>query len=337
MRTSKKGGIGLTTSETKKYRLLDIFYRAMRGEEIVVQTLANDYGVTTKSISRDISEIRNFLAEKRDLVSHAELKYVSKSKSYQLEFENFLLSKELLAIIKVIIGSRALSQDELLEIINKLKAFTTVRDRKILEELIRKETFHYNEVKHDCNSVIDTLWQLTGCIHEKKEITISYWKQQRERVDRRLRPIAIMFSDYYFYLIGYRCDTNDGVPLFYRIDRIVNIVEHRTNFTLPRELSFDEGDLRNKIQFMYSGKPRKVRFSYTGPSVQAILDRIATARVIEKVGNTSIIEAETIGTGINMYLLAQGARVKALEPPEFVEEMRAEVIKMKALYEERLL
>lgn len=321
------------TADAKKYRLLDVFYRAMRGENIIVQELAKEYNVTTKSIARDLTDIRNFLAEKREVVSNAELKYLSSTKSHRIEFDNFLLSKELLAIIKILIGSRALSHEELLELIKKLKFFTTVRDRKILEDIIRKETRHYNEVKHDCNSVVDTLWQLTNCISGKKEITISYYKMQREKVKRRLKPVAIMFSDYYFYLIGYRCDINDTVPLFYRIDRIVNIVEHRTNFTLPRELSFDEGDLRNKIQFMYSGKPRKVKFSYTGPSVQAILDRIASARVIEKVGNTSIIEAETIGTGINMYLLSQGARVKALEPPEFVEEISAEVRKMLNIYE----
>lgn len=321
-------------SDAKRYRLLDIFFRAMRGEDIVVHSLAQDYGVTSKSISRDISDIRNFLAENRDLVDNVELKYMAKTKSHRLEFNNFLLSKELLAIIKILIGSRAFSHTELLEIIGKLKHFTTVSDRKLLEEIILKEIFHYNEVNHDCKSVIDTLWQLTRCIYDKREITISYYKMQREKVERRLRPIAVMFSEYYFYLIGYRCDTEDWMPLFYRIDRIVDIVEHRQFFTLPRERTFDEGELRNKIQFMFSGKQRKIKFSYTGPSVQAILDRLATARVVDKDGDTSIIEAETIGSGIIMYLLAQGTKVKALEPPEFVEKMKEEIRKLSAMYEE---
>ena len=189
-------------SDAKRYRLLDIFFRAMRGEDIVVHSLAHDYGVTSKSISRDISDIRNFLAENRDLVDNVELKYMAKTKSHRLEFNNFLLSKELLAIIKILIGSRAFSHTELLEIIGKLKHFTTVSDRKLLEEIILKEIFHYNEVNHDCKSVIDTLWQLTRCIYDKREITISYYKMQREKVERRLRPIAVMFSEYYFYLIG---------------------------------------------------------------------------------------------------------------------------------------
>lgn len=115
---------------------------------------------------------------------------------------------------------------------------------------------------------------------------------------------------------------------------IIDWGEEATESTIQRDFETGEMVLDNKTQFMHLGKPRKVRFSYTGPSVQAFLARIATARVIERVGTTSIIEAETIGTGINMYLLAQGARVKALEPPEFVEEMSTEVRRMLDLYSE---
>ena len=85
---------------------------------------------------------------------------------------------------------------------------------------------------------------------------------------------------------------------------------------------------------MFSGKYRKIKFSYTGSSVQAILDKIPTAKIIEKKGDTKIIEAETYGIGINMFLLSQGSRVTALEPPEFVEEMKEEIKKMQAQYEE---
>ena len=91
----------------KKNRVLDIFYRALKGENISVGKIANEYEVSTKSISRDINEIKNFLSDNRDIVGNTELKYSSSSKSYYLEFENFLLSKELLAIMKMMVGCRA--------------------------------------------------------------------------------------------------------------------------------------------------------------------------------------------------------------------------------------
>ena len=109
------------TSAQKKNRVLDIFYRAMKGENISVSKIASEYGVSTKSISRDINEIKNFLSDNRELVGNAELRYSSGSKSYYLEFENFLLSKELLAITKMMVGCRAFSKMEILNLLAKLK------------------------------------------------------------------------------------------------------------------------------------------------------------------------------------------------------------------------
>ena len=322
----------MSSTGTKKNRMLEIFFRAMRGEYISVKNLAEEYRVSSKSISRDLSEIKNFLYENRELVGNTELRYAASSKTYYLEFDNFLLSKELLAIIKMMIGCRAFNKMEILDMVSKLKNFTSYNDRSMLEQIIKKEMYHYSEVKHDCRSVIDNLWNLTRCIHEKIEISVSYYKVSRELVERRLMPVAITFSDYYFYLIAYRCDESDWKPLYYRVDRIVNIVEHRKHFELDREHDFDEGELRNKIQFMFPGEYRKIRFEYTGASVQAILDKIPTARVIDKLGNTSLIEAETYGTGVNMFLLSQGSKVKALYPPEFVDEIKMEVKNMYNMY-----
>lgn len=322
----------MSSTGTKKNRLLEIFFRAMKGENISVKNLADEYGVSNKSISRDIGEIKNFLFDNRDLVGNTEIKYTSNAKSYYLEFDNFLLSKELIAIIKMMIGCRAFSKMEILEIIGKLKSFTTFNDRKTLEKIIMKEMYHYNEVKHDCKSVIDNLWQLTRCIYDRIEITVSYYKITRDMVDRRIMPVAIMFSDYYFYLIAYHCDEDDWKPLYYRVDRIANIVEHRKHFEIPKEHDFDEGELRSKIQFMFPGEYRKIRFKYTGSSVQAILDKIPTAKVVNKCEGGTIIEAETFGTGVNMFLLSQGSMVKALAPESFVAEMQAEIEKMCSLY-----
>ena len=183
--------------------MLEIFFRALRGENISVKNLAGEYGVSAKSISRDLGEIKNFLYENRELVGNTELKYAASSKTYYLEFDNFLLSKELAAIIKMMRGCRAFSKIEILDIITKLKNFTSYNDRNMLEKIIRKEMYHYNEVNHDCNSVIDNLWQLTHCIYEKIEISVSYYKISRDLVKRRLLPAALMFSDFYFYLIAY--------------------------------------------------------------------------------------------------------------------------------------
>ncbi len=317
----------------KNDRMLEIFFRALRGESISIKKLAEEYKVSAKSISRDISGIQRFLSEHRELMQNAELTYSYKEKSYILNSDEFLKNKELFALVKVILGSRCFSKEEILTIIEKLKKFTTIHDKKQFENLICKEIYHYHEVKSDCKSVIDNLWRIIQTIEEKRTITITYYKMNRDEVKHKIKPTSIMFSEYYFYLIAYKAEDIEYNPIYFRIDRISAITEHRENFQLERKYDFDEGDLREKNQFMFPGETIKIRFEFSGLSLQAILDRLPTAKVVEKNGNTSIIEAEVNhGRGIVMYLLSQGSWVKVLSPQSLVDEMKEEIKKIKSYY-----
>ena len=96
--------------------------------------------------------------------------------------------------------------------------------------------------------------------------------------------------------------------------------------------NFDEGLLRQRSLFMWPGELRTIRFEFTGPSVQAVLDKIPTAKIIDRDGKKYLIEAETYGDGIKMWLLSQGAWVKVVAPTELVEEMKREIINLSQLY-----
>ena len=317
----------------KTDRTLAIFFRAFRGEKLNVQELANEYEVSTKSIKRCISEIRNFIADNQELVGNTELVYNRADNAYYFQYDEFLKDSEMLALIKILIGSRALTREEMLTIISKLKNFSAPKDREMLESLISKEKYHYCEVKHDCDKVCDMLWKIANDIRTKTEITIDYFKMNRDRVTRKIHPLSIMFSEYYFYLIAYKADDQTHQPVYFRIDRIKEVTEHRTHFEVESKYDFDEGALRKKIQFMFPGKCRKIRFEFSGPSLQAVLDKLPTAVVLETDGRRSLIEAEVYGTGIMMYLLSQGSWVKVLAPDDFVEEYKAEIKKMCGMYE----
>lgn len=309
----------------KQYRSLEIFYRGLRGEALSVQNLANEYGVSTKSITRSINELKDFLADHRDLVGNTELQYSHKEKCYHLYMDEFLSNKELFSMVEVMIGSRAFSKMELLSLVEKMKRFTTPEDRPKLNELIRKELYHYPEIKHDCESVQDVLWQLISCITEKREISIEYYRADRKWVTHRIRPASVMFADYYFYLIAFNTEGTLDKPLYFRVDRIKHITEHRKKFTNMEAPEFDEGLLRQRSLFMWPGKLRTIRFEFTGSAIQAILDKLPTARIIERNGRTYTVEADVYGDGIKMWLLSQGRRVKVISPDDFVEEMKKEI------------
>lgn len=172
-----------------------------------MQHLADEYAVSTKSITRSINELKDFLADHRELVGNTELQYSYSDKCYHLYMDEFLTNKELFALVEVMIGARAFSKMELLTLIDKLKRFTTPKDRPKLNELIRKELYHYPEVSHDCKSVQDNLWKIVNCITESKEISVEYYRMDRKWVNS---PAAPCSGYVYRLLFLYYCLLDGG-------------------------------------------------------------------------------------------------------------------------------
>lgn len=83
---------------------------------------------------------------------------------------------------------------------------------------------------------------------------------------------------------------------------------------------------------MWPGKLRTIQFEFTGSAIQAVLDKLPTAKIIERKGRTYTLEADVYGDGIKMWLLSQGRRIKVTAPENFVEEMRQEILRMSANY-----
>lgn len=293
-------------SEEKEERLLKIFYRLLRGEEIKVSELSKEYNVTVRTIARDLELIKCMLADDRELFGNAELIYSRQNRAHYLTTDIFLKPEELLAMVEIIISSRGLEKRELLSIVEKLQSQTTCNDRKLLTKLLQKELFEYKEIKHDTRDVIGNLWRLSVAIEERNFITITYFKMNREKVKRKVCPESIIFSEYYFYLIAH--DAESDITKYFRLDRITEIIVHRRKYEL-REV-INEGELRNRLYYMWPGKKEKIKFEFTGPSVQAVLDKIPMARIIDKCGNCYTIEAEVIGDGIIFFLLSQGEWVR---------------------------
>ena len=106
---------------TRQSRVLEIFFRGLRGEDLSVQQLADEYNVSTKSITRSINDLKAFLADHRELVGNTELLYSHQAKCYRLYMDEFLSSKELFALLEVMIGARAFSRIELLALTDTLR------------------------------------------------------------------------------------------------------------------------------------------------------------------------------------------------------------------------
>lgn len=317
----------------KKDRLLEIFFRLMKGEDLSAQKLAAEYDISSRSISRDITSLKAFFDLNYDKLGKPELIYNNASKTYHLNMDSFITNAELIALAKLLVGCRAFSQNELQTFINKLKAHTTPGNRNKLNNLIYKELNHYIEVHHDCENLVELIWNLTEHIEHRSYITITYIKINRTTVTHKIKPVSLMFSEYYYYLIAYECDVpKQREPHFFRVDRITHIITHREHFSLRQSQEIDDGIVRRTNQLMLPGKFQKIRFAFSGPSVQAVLDKIPSSKVIAVKNGENIVEADIYGDGIRMFLLSQGSWVRALEPEAFVEDMKREIRQMYEKY-----
>ena len=156
--------------------------------------------------------------------------------------------------------------------------------------------------------------------HNVMEITLPH-PRRRDSCANFTEPVGILFSEYYFYLAAFIegidkdkhfRNPQDNSPTIYRIDRIQNYKTLDRHFAQRYTDRFQEGEMRKRIQFMYGGELQTIRFEYTGPSLESVLDRLPTAKVLQVTEKGWIIEAEVFGTGIQMWVRSQGDYVRVL-------------------------
>ena len=98
----------------------------------------------------------------------------------------------------------------------------------------------------------------------------------------------------------------DSLLVIYRLDKIKNLKVLEERFQVPYAERFEEGEFRKRVQFMQNGPLQKVRFKYNGKSVEEVLDRIPTSRVLQENEDGAIIEAEVFGDRIKIWIRSQG-------------------------------
>lgn len=306
-------------------RILTIYSKLMNGYVVNKTEEAYHFGVNERSIQRDIDDIRNYLEQ--EAYEHGiinEVIYDREKKGYRLDqiYKIKLMNDEILAICKILLDSRAFTKDEMQDMIKRLiGCCVPENNRKLVNSLISNESFHYVEPRHG-KSFISNMWDIGQAIQQHQYIEIQYQGIQGSTVKtRKLKPLAIMFSEYYFYLTAFIDDDkvrenfsvlNDSFPTIYRIDRIQSLKVLDETFHIPYKDRFEEGEFRKRIQFMYGGKLRKVKFEYTGYAVEAVLDRLPTAKILSEEDGKYVISAEVFGDGIDMWLRSQGDRIKII-------------------------
>jgi predicted DNA-binding transcriptional regulator YafY len=314
----------LEEENAKHWRVLDLCLRLMGDEVLVKSEEAERYHVSERSIQRDLDDLRAFFAERTDQHGvQQELIYDYKLKGYRIRRTNTneLTNGEALAVSKILLESRAFTKKEIKTVLDKIiQGCVPKCNAGKVKDLVSNEEFYYIPT-HNSRPAVDKIWELGCAIREQKLITVQYVKQNGSLVQRTLKPVGLLFSEFYFYLLAFIKDIEKDervadkeklYPTFYRVDRINGLQVSEEHFEVPYKDRFKEGEFRKRIQFMYGGELRKVRFQYSGPNVEAVLDRLPTAEIEKEENGVYTIHAEVFGDGIDMWLRSQGNSIKSL-------------------------
>jgi len=311
--------------------MLSIFERLSRGGVIQKKHEAELAQVNEKTVQRDIEGLRQYLGSSR---SHQEgrpnIVYDRKKNTYYIDrcTKVWLTNQEVLALVKILLESRAFAKEEIDGLIEKIITLSVPEEREHIKVVIQNERHYYIAPKHN-QSLFSKIWNLSKAVRRDRFVEIEYQQVSEPMPSRRIvMPRGLMFSEYYFYLIAYREDYGFNFPRIYRLDRIRNYTVMDERFHLPDSKRFQEGEFRKRVQFMTPGSLMTIQFRFWGRSKEAVLDRLPTATVVGNDGDVTIFEAQVYGEGIKMWLLSQAQYLEVLKPLTFRDEMKRTIEEM---------
>lgn len=313
----------------KSNRVLDLFYRLLRGERVNRASFAEEYEMSERSVERDMRTIREALEDTEDtLAADGQGNYYLKA-GKQREFTEM----EVLFIAKVLLGNRALCKEEMATIIRGMNSLFPSSIRMEIKNAIQNEMDQYVGPQHG-KKLLRLAWELNHAMERQVKISLAYRKLSGEEVTRKVLPISIVSSECYLYLIGFFEETSYPYPAFFRLDRIVRaeVTEEHYNPKLYKD--YNIGRMKKCIQFMYAGKLMNVKVACRQEAVEAIRDRLPNSHVVGKEYGRTILAARVFGEGFWRWAMQNGDAIEVLEPEELRRKVAEEAKKITQLYED---
>lgn len=318
--------------KSKVARILDIYERFNEGEIIIKSKEAERFNVDAKTIQRDIDELRFYFDQAN--LGNKSIEYDRKINGYKISSKlgYDFGDRDILVISKILLESRAFTKEEMDRILNILKALSKDKDK--IEKMISNDKFNYTAPRHNRN-IIDFIWDINYSIRMHREVKVKYRRQDDNIKEYYIRPLGLVFNEYYFYVIGEIVGRENKNSIVFRVDRFVEYKITEKKF-MPYEDKLKEGEFSKRIQFMYTGELMSIQFKFWGDSLEAVLDRLPTATVIEEYyedgKKIALINAEVYGEGVKRWLLSQKEFLEVVRPESYRNEIKETIRRMYELY-----
>lgn len=298
----------------KTNRILLLLTNLIKGEKINKHQIAKQQNVSERSIERDISAIRQFLSE---TYACSEVLFNKSENVYYLSNWNDrkLTSTEVITLLKILIGTKALCKKELDDIVKSIRLILNPIENKKILVAIKNEMDNYVSPTHN-RAILKTIENLNEAIISHLKISLYYTKADNISIQKTIIPLSFIFSDFYFYLIAFIDGTDYKYPAFFRIDRISHFSITNEIYDVALYTKYNTGYMRNCLQFMYAGELLSVKIKCKNSVVETLKDRLPNYWLNEDCTDYKIFTIKVFGNGFIRWALSQGDNIEILEPVE---------------------
>ena len=280
----------------KDNRLFRILYYILEKEKVTANELADKFEVSVRTIYRDIDSISSVGVPI----------FTTQGKGGGIKIDNeFILNKSLFdanekeQIIAALQGLEKTNEAYKSELITKLSALFKIKNSNWIE---------IDFTSWGSNNTYQELFNtLKIAIINKNIISFSYNSSKGEKINRKVKPIRLLFKEQDWYLYAFCLLRNDF--RYFKLSRIkdlevlaINYEDNFENIVLKREIKY-ENTVNIKLKF-----DKSVAFRVYDEFNEAIVeDEKANLYVEIKIPNNY---------KLYNYIFSFGANVEILEPEE---------------------
>ena len=295
----------------KDNRLFRILYYILEKEKVTANELADKFEVSVRTIYRDIDSISSVGVPI----------FTTQGKGGGIKIDNeYILNKSLFdtnekeQIIAALQGLEKTNKAYKSELITKLSALFKIKNSNWIE--IDFTSWGSN------NTYQDLFNTLKIAIINKNIISFSYNSSKAEKINRRVKPIRLLFKEQDWYLYAFCLLRNDF--RYFKLSRIkdlevlaINYEDNFENIVLKREIKY-ENTVNIKLKFNKS-----VAFRVYDEFKAIVEDKKGNLYVEMKIPNNY---------KLYNYIFSFGANVEILEPKEIRNQFKNIIDKLAEKY-----
>lgn len=286
----------------KDNRLFRILYYILEKEKVTANELAEKFEVSVRTIYRDIDSISSVGVPI----------FTTQGKGGGIKIDNeFILNKSLFdanekeQIIAALQGLEKTNEAYKSELITKLSALFKIKNSNWIE--IDFTSWGSNNTYQDLFNALKTT------IINKNIISFSYNSSKAEKINRKVKPIRLLFKEQDWYLYGFCLLRNDF--RYFKLSRMkdlevlaINYEDNFENAVLKKELKY-ENIVNIKLKF-----DKSVTFR--------VYDEFNEAIEEDEKGNLYVEIKIPNNYKLYNYIFSFGSNVEILEPKEIRNQFK---------------